>query len=212
MKRLLTIVLAVSCIMQLQLASAQTAEVQQLVLNIEKLAQLKQILSDMKKGYDIVSKGYNRVKDISEGNFNIHQVFLDGLLAVNPELRKYRRVADIIAFQVSILNEYKSAFNRFRSGGHFSAEELDYMAKVYSNLFDRSLQNIDELTMILTSGELRMSDDNRLKAIDRLYQEMQEKLSFLRKFNRKTAGLEKQRENLLRESESLRKMYGTDRP
>ena len=35
-------------------ASAQADEIAQLLLNIEKLAQFKQILSDMKKGYEIL--------------------------------------------------------------------------------------------------------------------------------------------------------------
>ena len=45
---------------------AQSTEIQQLLLNVEKLAQLKKILSNMKKGYEIVSNGYNTIKDISK--------------------------------------------------------------------------------------------------------------------------------------------------
>ena len=56
---------------------AQSTEIQQLLLNVEKLAQLKKILSNMKKGYEIVSNGYNTIKDISKGNFNLHEAFLD---------------------------------------------------------------------------------------------------------------------------------------
>ncbi|MGY4383932.1 preprotein translocase subunit YajC [Pedobacter sp. UYP24] len=56
---------------------AQSTEVQQLLLNVEKLSQLKNILSDMKKGYTIVTNGYNAVKNISQGNFSLHEVFLE---------------------------------------------------------------------------------------------------------------------------------------
>jgi hypothetical protein len=52
--------------------SAQSQEMQQLILNIEKLAQFKQILADMKKGYQILNGGYKAVKDLSKGNFNLH--------------------------------------------------------------------------------------------------------------------------------------------
>lgn len=44
---------------------AQSAEIQQLLLNVEKLSQLKNILTDMKKGYTIISNGYNSVKNIA---------------------------------------------------------------------------------------------------------------------------------------------------
>jgi hypothetical protein len=57
----------------------QSDEAQQLLLYIEKLAQLKNILNDMYRGYQIVSKGYNTNKDISKGNFNLHNVFLKRL-------------------------------------------------------------------------------------------------------------------------------------
>ena len=67
------------------------------------------------------------------------------------------------------------------------------MANVYDNLFRKSLQNLDELTMIITSGKLRMSDDERINAIDRIFTDMQDKLTFLRVFNRENTGLVVQR-------------------
>lgn len=208
MKKIFLVVFILCCTLQLQLATAQSAEVQQLILNIEKLAQFKAILKDLKKGYDIAHTGYNTVKNISQGNFSLHQVSLDGLLAVNPELRKYRKVADIINYQVRILSEYRTAFNRFKSTGNFTPAEIIYLGKVYSNLFDRSLENIDELAMILTATELRMSDDERLTAIDRLYEDMRGKLSFLRSFNKKTDILNQQRQQQVRENKLIKKMYG----
>jgi hypothetical protein len=208
MKRLITLAMTMGCMLQLQLVSAQSAEVQQLVLNVEKLVQFKQILSDMKKGYTIVSNGYGAIKDISEGNFSLHRTFLDGLMAVNPELRKYRKVADIITYQARILSEYKEAFNRFRNGGHFSSQEITYLGKVYGNLFDRSLENLDELAMVLTANELRMSDDERLQAIDRIYDDMQQKLSFLRRFNKKTASLDQSRKQQQTDNANLKKIQG----
>src|SRR5665213_270721 len=89
-----------------QVSTAQ--DVQQLVLDIEKLTQFKAILTDMKTGYTLLTQGYNQVKDISQGNFNIHSTFLNSLMAVSPEVRKYGRIADIIKEQASIVSEYKS--------------------------------------------------------------------------------------------------------
>lgn len=193
---------------QIHLVSAQSAEVQQLILNLEKLSQLKSILSNMKKGYEVVSKGYSRIKDISEGNYKLHEAFLDGLLAVNPEVRKYKKVPDIIRYQGQILSEYKSAFSRLRNGGRFSPQEIDYYAKVYGNLLDRSLENLDELAMILTSGELRMSDQERIEAIDRLYCDMQAKRSFLRGFNSRALTLDRLREQAIKEVMVLKELQG----
>jgi hypothetical protein len=170
-------------------ALAQSEEVQQLLLNVEKLAQFKRILGDMYKGYNILVTGYNSVKHIAQGNFSLHQAFLDGLWLVSPEVRKYDRVADIISNQVSIVSEYQSAYGRFRSGGDFSSSELDYLGRVYGRLLDESKANLDQLAMVMTDSKLRMSDDERLQAIDRIADDTQDKLVFLRSFNRQTSVL-----------------------
>jgi hypothetical protein len=162
---------------------AQSAEAQQLLLNVEKLAQLKKILTNMKTGYTIISKGYKNIKDISEGNFNLHDAFLNALLQVSPTVRKYKRVADIIQSQSRILKEYKSAFKRFKGSNLFNLNELKYLQSVYGNLFHKSLQDLNELTIVITAGKLRMSDDERIAAIDRIYNSITDKLVFLRSFN-----------------------------
>lgn len=172
---------------------SQSQEAQQLLLNWEKLAQLKKILEDMYKGYEIVSKGYNTIRDLSRGNFNLHQLFLNALMQVSPAVKKYKRVADIIACQKMIVKEYKSAFNSFKKSGQFNVKEIDYINDVYKSLFNKSLQNLDELLMVITASKLRMSDDERLSAIDRIFADIQDKLSFLRNFNRGTTVLAMQR-------------------
>jgi hypothetical protein len=178
----------------LQGASAQSTEIQQLLLNVEKLAQFKQILSDMKKGYTILSTGYNSVKNIAQGNFSLHETFLDGLMLVSPEVRKYYKIADIISDQSALVSEYKSAYKRFSASGNFNAGELDYLGRVYGSLFNQSLENLDRLIMVITAGKLRMSDDERLQAIDQIHADTQDKLVFLRSFNRETAVLNLQRQ------------------
>lgn len=189
-------------------ASAQADEIAQLILNIEKLAQFKQILSDMKKGYEILSGGYNTIKNISEGNFSLHKAFLDGLMEVSPAVRNYRRVADITNYQIILVKEYRKAYDRFRQDNNFNADELAYLGRVYDNLFKESLRNLDELLTVITAGKARMSDDERLQAIDRIYADMQDKLTFLRHFNNNTTILAVQRAKERNDAQTIRKIYG----
>src|SRR5690606_39361195 len=108
MKKMIVITaLVLAALLRAGKVSGQANEIAQLLLNVEKLAQFKQILSDMKKGYEILSGGYNTVKNISEGNFNLHRVFLDGLMEVSPTVRGYRRVADIADYQLTLVREYR---------------------------------------------------------------------------------------------------------
>ena len=188
-------------------STAQVDELAQLALNIEKLAQFKQILSDLKKGYEILNGGYNTIKNISQGNFELHKLFLDGLLEVNPAVKNYKRVADIINYQIQIVKEYKIAFNRVKNGGWFNPDEIDYIGKVYGNLFNLSLKNLDDLFTVITSSKLRMSDDERLAAIDKIYMDMQDKLSFLRSFNNNNSILALKRAKESNEVKNLKQYY-----
>lgn len=187
---------------------AQSQELQQLILNLEKLNQLRAILDQMYNGYEIVSKGYNTIKDLSEGNFNIHKAFLDKLLEVSPTVKKYKRVAEVISLQKTLIREYKFQLEHFRGLHIFNTDDLDYLQKVYNNLFDRSLKNMDELLMVITTNQLRMNDAERLNAIDRIYSDMRDKLDFLRHFNNNTSVLATQKQRELNEARSLQKLYG----
>ena len=189
-------------------AVAQSAEIQQLILNIEKLAQLKKILTNMYKGYELVSNGYNTIKDISKGNFNIHQVFLDSLLQISPAVRKYKRITEIISHQTKLVKEYKSAFKRFNASSLFNTNEIQYIEHVYANLFNKSLQNLDELVIVITAGKLRMNDEERLSSIDRIYNDMVDKLVFLRTFNKENNVLAIQRGREMVDTKISKKLNG----
>lgn len=189
-------------------SSAQSDEAQQLLLNVEKLAQLKQILSDLKKGYQIVSTGYNTIKNISQGNFNLHKAFIDGLMEVSPTVKNYKKVADIINCQILIVKEYKNAYRRFKEDGNFTPEEINYLGSVYSNLFNQSLKNLDALATVITANKLRMSDDERLKTVDDIFNDIQDKLVFLRRFNNNTTILAIQRAREKKDANTVQKIYG----
>jgi DNA repair ATPase RecN len=188
--------------------NAQSHEAQQLLLNWEKLSQFKKILQNMYDGYKILHKGYTTIKDISEGNFSLHKTFLDRLLEVSPIVKKYKRVSDIIRYQLMIINEYKTAFKQFKEEGSFSPDEIEYMGKVYLNLLTKSSESLDELLMVITAGELRMSDDERLGAIDRIYSSIEEQAAFLKEFNSDTGLLALQRKAERAEIDFSKRLHG----
>ncbi len=188
-------------------SNAQAYELARLVLDIEKLLQLKNILSDLYKGYEILTTGYNAIKSISEGNFSLHKAFLDGLLAVSPAVQKYERVIDIINDQASIVSEYKTAYNIFKQDKHFTPDELVYLSNVYNNLISGSEKNLTNLLNVMTDSKLRMSDAERLHAIDGIYLDTHEQLNFLRAFNSKTAALSSDLSKQEADMNSIRGLY-----
>lgn len=191
-----------------QVSFSQSQEAQQLLLNWEKLTQFKKILQDMYDGWKVINKGYNTIKDISSGNFSLHRTFLDALMEVSPVVKKYKRITDIVNYQLLIVKRYKAAFNQFKEDNTFTASEIDYIGKVYANLFNESVKNLDELFMVITAGQLRMTDDERLQAIDRIYARIEDQFSFLEDFNSSTAYLSLQRKAEQTEINMSKKIYG----
>lgn len=172
---------------------AQTQEVTQLILNLEKLRQLRKTLQELKKGYDILFEGYTKIRDISRGNFKLHQAFLDGLLQVSPAVKNYGRIKDIVQMQVAIAAECRAAPGRLAASGSLSAKELDYLAKVYGELSVGSLKNLDALLDVVSAKKLRASDDERLSMIDAIHKEVSEQLVFLRHLSSNNSVLAAQR-------------------
>ena len=198
---LLTLVIHSTCF-------SQSQEAKQLLLNVEKLAQLKLMLSHMKTGYQILEKGYTSIKNISQGNFNLHRDFLDGLLQVSPAVKQYSKVADIIRVQLKLVKESKAALAEFLGSKQFTIAEIEYLGNVYANLLKECLKTLDELAMVVTAGKLRMSDDERLQAIDKIYDEVMEQYTFLNEFNNGTAIFSLQREKEKMDIDLMRKVHG----
>jgi len=200
--------LSALCALKASPCHAQVQEMQQLILDIEKLTQMKGILSDMKTGYQIYQQGYGTISNLSKGNFDLHNVFITGLLSVSPAVKNYGRIAEILANEASLISEYKRESSLFQQSGSFSVSELSYISDVYTRLVSETLDNVEELTNIITANKLRMSDAERIKAIDRLYATSSDKLQFLRSFNNQGVALSLQRSKDAADTQTLKQLYG----
>jgi hypothetical protein len=189
-------------------AQSIAQDLQQLSLDYQKLAGLKSILTQMYTGYEVLSKGYSAVKGVAQGNFSLHEAFLDGLYIVSPTVRKYPKIAQIVTNQEMLVSEYHSAWSSFGNTQHFSPDEVGYMLDVFNNLVTQSLNNLSTLTMVITDSQLRMSDAERLGAIDRLYEDSKNELGYLRSFNNRLYQTSLLRSQQTQDKSSVKSLYG----
>jgi len=70
------------------------------------------------------------------------------------------------------------------------------------------VSSLNELIMVITANQLRMSDAERINSINRLYSDMQTKLTFLRTFNMQAASLSVQRSAETNDISTIRNLYG----
>jgi hypothetical protein len=208
MKRVtLMIMLIIGCATAPSHAQSTADATKQLLLDVQKLEDLKSILREMKKGYEILDKGYTEIRNIAKGRFELHKAFLDGLLAVSPSVRTYHRIGAILDAENNLAREYRQGRAQAYASGLFTGQELGYFERMYSTLYKRSQRSLDELTMVITAGELRMSDAQRLRSIDRVYTEISGQLRAVRQLNQETSLQATQRQHEKDELNFLKLLY-----
>ena len=74
-----------------------------------------------------------------------------------------------------------------------SVSETAHLQRVCDNLYSECLKQMDELAMVITNGELQMTDDERINRIERIYADMQSNLVFIQSFGSSVALLSRQR-------------------
>ena len=174
----------------------------------QQIAALQVYLDYLKKGYNIVQKGWTIVENITNGNLNLHRDFFGSLKSVNPVIGNSAKVVDIIAFQYYIIRNMKGVYNFCASNKNFTPEEIRYIAKVHTNMLFLCDASISELLMIIRSDKTEMTDDERMQRIDKIYDDMQDKRAFVKAFDSDTKQLSSQRSKEEREAEIFRKVQG----
>jgi hypothetical protein len=151
-------------------------------------AMLKQIallaihVRELENAIEIARDGLTTINEIKHGEFSLHNIFFSSLQSVNPAVAKYSRIAVIIADQISIISDFKSLLQRLKSNKGITASELSYVESVYSNMAEECSKTISDLIAVTTSGSWEMTDDERIKRIDVIAVDMNDKYAFSRQF------------------------------
>ena len=188
-------------------ADIQAQRKQRKVL-LQQIGALKLYIDAAQKGYSIAKKGLNSIGDLKRGEFTLHTDYLNSLKNVNPKIKKYTRIAEIMDLQLKITSNYNKTYQDLKKGDLFHGSELAYIKRVFGRLMNNCAANLQELITITTDGELEMKDDERMERIDRLYNTMMDNYSFCQIFNNqvKLVRLSRAKEN--RETQYSKEIYG----
>ena len=190
------------------------AQAKQQRMLLEQIAALQVYIGYAQKGYSAVKKGLNTIGDFKRGEFNLHTDYLNSLKAVNPKIKKYARVTEIIGLQTKIMKSCKSLHQQIRQDDLFHGDEVDYIKRVFERLIKNCDTNLDELLTIVTDGKLEMKDDERMKRSDMIYQNMLDNYAFSESFSNETKILAVSKAAELKEAKNSRVLSGinTDLP
>jgi hypothetical protein len=148
------------------------------------------------------------IADWTQKQKELYRKYYDELWEVKSEITYFKRLKELTAQQVDIFQEYKWAWGLFSKDSNFSSTELLAMEKMYGGILERSVKNVDQLLLVVTSFKTQMSDADRLVLIAAAANEMESILADLKKFNRDNSLLSIQRAKSLEEVNKLKELYG----
>lgn len=169
---------------------------------LNQIAALQVYIGYAKRGYEIYDKGLTFIGGLKDGEFNLHNDFFLSLKGINPEIGRYARVADIIALQVSTVRTCSKSLKVARNGGNFGSDEIAYLSGVFGRLLGDCAALVDELIVLTTSDKWELEDDERLRRIDQLHAEMQDRHDFARYFGNGVTQLDQSRARERRDIEN----------
>lgn len=146
----------------------------------------------------------------SERQRVLYADYFEELRKVKSIISTYQRIKDLAGTQTAIVKEYQWAIGLFRRDKHFSADELLYMEEVYRGILDQSIQNLDQIFIVVNSFKTQMGDAQRLELIDAAALAMEENYSHLREFSQQQISTSIQRSRSGLEVKILKKVYGVD--
>ncbi len=170
---------------------------------MQQLAALKAYAGYLKKGYEIASEGINTVKNIRNGELNLHQDFFNSLKSVNPKLKNTMKTGEIIAYQMEIIKLFSTLIKM----DEFSDQERSYIRKVKTKVLDEGGKELETLLLVITTGTLEMSDDERIERINQIHLSMKDKYAFTQSFVNDATVLIRQRANEQNSINQLKKFY-----
>jgi hypothetical protein len=211
MKRVVLVIGLVICSSSLQ---AQTwdewfrQKKTQRIYLVNQIAALQVYLGYLREGYEVARKGLGMIDAIKRGDFELHDAFFNALESVSPVIRNSAVVADIILVQKQILNQVKRILAIVDDCGQFTGNEVVHFKKVADRLLEGCRGFLREAMMVITDGELVMNDDERLRRLEMIRNDLVEHYGFCRYYKEDTLRTAMQRLAEELEVERSRQWYG----
>jgi hypothetical protein len=148
------------------------------------------------------------ISDWSKKQKELYAKYFDELQKVKNAISSYQAVRDIIKKQVQLVQEYSKAFNLSKQDKNFTADELNYMQKVYTGILDESIKNIDQIQLVINAFATQMTDAKRLDIIHAAGNNIEQNITDLRQFNQQNIIISLQRSKEKNDIDVVKKLYG----
>jgi hypothetical protein len=146
----------------------QTQELEQLKLNIAKLAQLRLQLSQAKQGYQMLLSSYQQLREVGKENFTIHQQQLDALWQVNATVLQSPIVGLLKQQSSSLDSLLHDGLTFLKRSGVFTHHEQLVLQGQLNQYKDEMHSLLQRKQLLLTPRALQLREAERLVLLRQL--------------------------------------------
>lgn len=138
----------------------------------------------------------------------LYKEYFDELWKVRNTISTYHRISQIIKRQKQIVEQYQFTWSMVNQDKHFTKDEINYMYNVYTGIIKESMDNLDQVLLVINAYRTQMSDARRLELINQAGDNIEQNYQDLREFNQHAVLLSLQRSKDQHELQTTKKLYG----
>jgi len=132
---------------------------------LQQVVALQAYTSQLQQGYQVLQKGLSTISRITDGEYKLHELAFGALKRVNPAIRAFAQVPEMIARQWKMVQRARRAVKEQHASGQFTEDELGYIERVLDKLIEGSVRQLDELLTLTTASEYELEDSERMDRI-----------------------------------------------
>lgn len=169
----------------------------------------------IEKGYQIAAVGLGAVSSFKQGDFSQHSHYFSSREKVSSAVKNYPKVSAILKMADAMSKIRKKLTSAAGSGSGLTAmlnsHELQSLKRINDAAAVEADKDLETLALLVTDGKLKMTDDERIKAINLLYTRVRKRLTATMEFDRRMQALVSSRKKQAADPGDvgvLRRLYG----
>jgi hypothetical protein len=148
------------------------------------------------------------IAEWTEKHRKLYKEYYEELWRVRNAIATIQRIKQIVGRQVQLVDEYTRTWELIKQDDHFTKAELEYMYRVYAGILEESVQNLEQILLVINSFKTQMTDAKRLEIIEKSGNEIERNYYDLKEFNTQNIQLSISRAKDEREIQSVKRLYG----
>lgn len=173
----------------------------------KQIAALKMYSTYLREGYEIARDGLSLAGDITSGEFSLHKNYFGSLSEISPVVRGSADVIKIIALQKEVV-EVLSGVSESK---FLHPSDKKYIENVRKGMLKASLDDLDQLLLLISAGVMELSDGQRLERLKNVLYNIRRKATLARELSTHVQALILQRKREANAVDALGEIYRTNR-